>query len=162
MGYFIPNVLVAMAAVITFDSFSKVGKGLFSKRNAIRPLLNAYGILVFKIPRQLLKELFLPMFSEMDSVLDILLFALPGIQVQEGLMDNPLYHNAFCVEEVNRLVGEGVPFRDAYRQIGKAVQEGSFHFSGKLQHSHEGSIGNLCNDRIAERFHRILSTLQKS
>ena len=111
---------------------------------------------------QLLKELFLPMFSEMDSVLDILLFALPGIQVQEGLMDNPLYHNAFCVEEVNRLVGEGVPFRDAYRQIGKAVQEGSFHFSGKLQHSHEGSIGNLCNDRIAERFHRILSTLQKS
>ena len=63
-------------------------------------------------------------------------------------MDNPLYHNAFCVEEVNRLVGEGVPFRDAYRQVGKAVQEGSFHFSGKLQHSHEGSIGNLCNDRI--------------
>lgn len=110
---------------------------------------------------QLLKELFLPMFSEMDSVLDILIFALPGIQVQEGLMDNPLYHNAFCVEEVNRLVGEGVPFRDAYRQVGKAVQEGSFHFSGKLQHSHEGSIGNLCNDRIAERFHRILSTLQK-
>jgi argininosuccinate lyase len=71
------------------------------------------------------------------------------------------HHNAFCVEEVNRLVGEGVPFRDAYRQVGKAVQEGSFHFSGKLQHSHEGSIGNLCNDRIAERFHRILSTLQK-
>ena len=108
-----------------------------------------------------LKELFLPMFSEMDSVLDILIFALPGIQVQEDLMDNPLYHNAFCVEEVNRLVGEGVPFRDAYKQVGKAVQEGSFHFSGKLQHSHEGSIGNLCNDRIAERFHRILSTLQK-
>lgn len=105
--------------------------------------------------------LFLPMFSEMDSVLDILLFALPGIQLQEDLMDNPLYHNAFCVEEVNRLVGEGVPFRDAYKQVGKAVQEGSFHFSGKLRHSHEGSIGNLCNDRIAERFHRILSTLQK-
>lgn len=86
---------------------------------------------------------------------------ITGIQLQEDLMDNPLYHNAFCVEEVNRLVGEGVPFRDAYRQVGKAVQEGSFHFSGKLQHSHEGSIGNLCNDRIAERFHRILSTLQK-
>lgn len=110
---------------------------------------------------QLVKEIFLPMFSEMDSVLDILIFALPGIKIQEGLMDNPLYQSAFCVEEVNRLVLEGVPFRDAYRQVGEAVEEGSFHFLGKPHHTHEGSIGNLCNDRIAERFKRIMALFPK-
>ena len=106
---------------------------------------------------QLLKEIFLPMFSEMDSVMDILIFALPGIQIEKDIMENPLYQSAFCVEEVNRLVQEGVPFRDAYRQVGKAVQEGSFHFSGELRHTHEGSIGNLCNNKIEERFKRILA-----
>ena len=110
---------------------------------------------------QLVKEIFLPMFSRMDSVLDILSFALPGIRIQEGLMENPLYQSAFCVEEVNRLAQEGVPFRDAYRQVGKAVEEGSFHFSGKPHHTHEGSIGNLCNDRIAERFRRIMALSSK-
>ena len=79
---------------------------------------------------QLLKEVYLPMFDELDSCLDILAFALPGIKVTEGLMDNPLYAQAFCVEEVNRLVEAGVPFRDAYKQVGHAVQDGTFHYEG--------------------------------
>jgi len=104
---------------------------------------------------QLLKELYLPLFDELDSCLDILLFALPGITVATDLMSLPLYEQAFCVEEVNRLVAEGIPFRDAYRQVGQAVQNGTFHFSGKLNHTHEGSIGNLCLDKIAERFRQV-------
>ena len=104
---------------------------------------------------QLLKELYLPLFDEMDSCLDILLYALPDIQVSTGLMSLPLYEQAFCVEEVNRLVASGVPFRDAYRQVGKAVQEGTFHFSGELRHTHAGSIGNLCNEQIADRFRTL-------
>jgi argininosuccinate lyase len=72
-------------------------------------------------------------------------------------MSLPLYEQAFCVEEVNRLVTAGVPFRDAYRQIGQAVQEGTFHFSGELHHTHEGSIGNLCNAEIADRFQALLA-----
>lgn len=104
---------------------------------------------------QLLKELYLPLFDEMDSCLDILLFAIPGIQVSTNLMSLPLYEQAFCVEEVNRLVSTGVPFRDAYRQVGQAVQNGSFHFSGELHHTHKGSIGNLCNAEIADRFREL-------
>ncbi len=106
---------------------------------------------------QLLKEVYLPMFDELDSCLDILCFALPGITVTEGLMDKPLYAQAFCVEEVNRLVEAGVPFRDAYRQVGLAVQNGTFHYKGELHHTHEGSIGNLCTAEIRAKFHARLS-----
>ena len=101
---------------------------------------------------QLLKEVYLPMFDELDSCLDILAFALPGVTVTEGLMDKPLYAQAFCVEEVNRLAGAGVPFRDAYKQVGHAVQDGTFHYEGELHHTHEGSIGNLCTQQVREKF----------
>jgi argininosuccinate lyase len=107
---------------------------------------------------QLLKEVYLPMFDELDNCLDILCFALPGITVTEGLMDKPLYAQAFCVEEVNRLVEAGVPFRDAYRQVGHAVQDGTFHYEGALHHTHEGSIGNLCNKEIQAKFQSRLDS----
>ena len=106
---------------------------------------------------QLLKEVYLPMFDELDSCLDILCFALPGITVTEGLMDKPLYAQAFCVEEVNRLVEAGVPFRDAYRQVGLAVQDGTFHYEGGLHHTHEGSIGNLCTAEVRAKFQARLA-----
>ena len=106
---------------------------------------------------QLLKEVYLPMFDELDSCLDILAFALPGITVTEGLMDNPLYAQAFCVEEVNRLVEAGVPFRDAYKQVGHAVQDGTFHYEGELHHTHEGSIGNLCTAEVRAKFQARLA-----
>ena len=107
---------------------------------------------------QLLKEIYLPLFDEMDSCLDILIFALPGITVTTDLMSRPLYEQAFCVEEVNRLVKEGTPFRDAYKQVGQAVQNGTFHYSGELCHTHEGSIGNLCLDKIEARFQQLLAS----
>ena len=104
---------------------------------------------------QLLKELYLPLFDELDSCLDILIVALPDITVITNLMEQPLYEPAFCVEEVNRLVAQGVPFRDAYRQVGQAVQKGTFHFKGELHHTHEGSIGNLCLEEIQARFRKL-------
>ena len=108
---------------------------------------------------QLLKELYLPLFDEMDSCLDILIFALPGIIVAKDLMSRPLYETAFCVEEVNRLVASGVPFRDAYKQVGQAVQNGTFHFSGELHHTHEGSVSNLCLDEIQARFQKLIADI---
>ena len=108
---------------------------------------------------QLLKELYLPLFDEMDSCLDILIFALPGITVTKDLMSRPLYETAFCVEEVNRLVASGVPFRDAYKQVGQAVQNGTFHFSGELHHTHEGSVSNLCLDEIRARFQKLIADI---
>ena len=108
---------------------------------------------------QLLKEIYLPLFDELDSCLDILLHAIPAITVEKELMSKPLYEQAFCVEEVNRLVAQGVPFRDAYRQVGQAVQNGTFHFSGELHHTHEGSVSNLCLDEIQARFKKLIADI---
>ncbi len=113
---------------------------------------------------QLLKEVYIPIFEEMDSVLDIMDYAVTNMQVRQDIMDDPRYALAFSVEEVNRLVSEGVPFRDAYRSVGEKIQRGQFTYDGKtsglkvsdLGHTHEGSIGNLCNDKIEERFKGIL------
>ena len=107
---------------------------------------------------QLLKELYLPLFAELDSCLDILLHAIPAITVEKDLMSKPLYEQAFCVEEVNRLVASGVPFRDAYKQVGRAVQDGTFHYKGSLLHTHEGSVNQLCLDQVRQRFRQVLES----
>lgn len=106
---------------------------------------------------QLIKEIFLPIFDEMDDCLDIALFAVQNLSVKEGLMDNPLYKTAFSVEEVNRRVAAGVPFRDAYKQVGLEILDGSFEFSGELHHTHEGSIGNLCTEQIKNKMETALA-----
>ena len=106
---------------------------------------------------QIIKEVFVPLFAEMDDCLDIAAFAVENMTVADHLMDDPRYQTAFSVEEVNRLVAEGVPFRDAYRQVGMAIEQGSFSFDGTLCHTHEGSIGNPCNEHIRAKMERTLS-----
>ena len=104
---------------------------------------------------QLIKELFIPMFDEMSDCLDIACFAIENISVKEGLMDDPRYALAFSVEKVNSLAASGVPFRDAYRQVADEISDGVFTYDGTLNHTHEGSIGNLCNDQVAGRMQKI-------
>ena len=105
------------------------------------------------------KEVFFPIFDLMDDILDITDFAVSSMELTEGLMDNPLYRNAFSVEAVNREVLAGVPFRDAYKKVGKAIMDGTFSFDGsELAHTHEGSVGNLCNDRIARRMEEVVGS----
>ena len=104
---------------------------------------------------QLIKELFIPMFDEMADCLDIACFAIENIQVKDGLMEDPRYALAFSVEKVNALAASGVPFRDAYRQVAAEIGDGSFSYNGKLNHTHEGSIGNLCNAEVAARMQKI-------
>lgn len=106
---------------------------------------------------QILKEVFFPIFDEMDDCLDIVEYAIKGMEVRKDVMSDPKYSLAFTVEKVNNLVSEGVPFRDAYRKVAASVADGSFEYSGKLSHTHEGSIGNLCNDKIAERMEKLIS-----
>ena len=106
---------------------------------------------------QILKEVFFPIFKEMDDCLDIVEYAVKGMEVRTDAMEDPKYKLAFSVEEVNDLVSKGVPFRDAYRQVADSIADGTFEFHGRLAHTHEGSIGNLCNDRIAARMERIVS-----
>lgn len=129
--------------------------------NLLQGIPNDIKLLTANLPSgyfrdmQLLKEVYLPLFDNLDACLDILILALPRMTVEKDLMDNPLYAQALCVEEVNRLVDTGVPFRDAYRQVGKAVQEGNFHFDGQLERTHIGSSGNLGLEMIQERFRTI-------
>ena len=86
-------------------------------------------------------------------------YMLGYIEVNKNILDNSLYTHLFTVEEVNRRVlEEGVPFREAYRQVGIEVNEGKFSYRGELHHTHIGSIGNLCNDRISARMSELVSS----
>jgi len=106
---------------------------------------------------QILKEAFFPIFKEMNDCLDIVEYAVKGMDVMTDMMSDPKYKLAFSVEEVNHLVETGVPFRDAYRQVADSIRKGEFEFHGELHHTHEGSIGNLCNDRIAAKMERVIA-----
>lgn len=132
--------------------------------NHIQAIPNDISLVAGNLPSgyfrdmQLLKEIFIPMFDEMDDCLDIAAYAVGKMDIVKGIMDAPQYQPAFSVEEVNRLAGEeNVPFRDAYRRVGLEIMEGRFEFHGRLNHTHAGSIGNLCNDRIKAKMDNILS-----
>ena len=117
---------------------------------------------------QILKEVFIPIFQEMDDCLDIASYAVEKMEIVKDIMSDPKYQPAFSVEEVNRLVEEeNVPFRDAYKRVGLEIMAGNFSFHGELHHTHEGSIGNLCNDKIAYKLQEVISrfgfeTVQKA
>ena len=82
-------------------------------------------------------------------------FMLESIQIKDHILDDSKYDYLFSVEEVNRQVLEGIPFRDAYKNTGRAIEEGSFAPDKNLRHVHEGSIGNLCNSEIREEFDKV-------
>ena len=108
---------------------------------------------------QLLKDILFPSLELMHDCLQMTDYMLAHIEVNTHILDNPLYSHLFTVEEVNRRTLSGTPFREAYRQVGTEVNEGRFKYSGgdtaslkasDLGHTHIGSLGNLCNDRVAE------------
>jgi argininosuccinate lyase len=111
---------------------------------------------------QVIKESFLPAFSEIQTILRISTFAIGEIGVNTSILDDPKYNYMFSVEEVNRLVLSGVPFRDAYKIVGKQIEDGTFDPDRNIKHTHEGSLGNLCNDKIADKFSRAFSEFDKS
>jgi argininosuccinate lyase len=98
---------------------------------------------------QILKEIFLPMFDELDDCLVMGAMVLQNIEVNKSILDDKLYDYLFTVEEVNKLVLKGIPFREAYRQVARSVEKGEFVPDKKVAHSHDGSIGNLCLDKIS-------------
>ena len=104
---------------------------------------------------QLVKESFLPAFDTIISILDMTGRMLSNIKVNTDVARDPRYRFMYSVEEVNRLAAEGTPFRDAYKQVGLEIERGDFNPDYNINHTHEGSIGNLCTDRIRARFDRI-------
>lgn len=105
---------------------------------------------------QILKEDFLPSFDEIKTILDMVTAMVSQIEVNEHILDDPRYDLMFSVETVNRLVAEGVPFRNAYKQVGLEIESGRFTPEKAVKHTHEGSIGNLCNAEIRSLYARTL------
>ena len=97
---------------------------------------------------QIIKEVFLPTFDELKDCLRMVTLMLEHITVNEHILDDTRYDLMFSVEEVNRLATNGMPFRDAYKKVGLDIEAGKFTPTKSVAHTHEGSIGNLCNDRI--------------
>jgi argininosuccinate lyase len=97
---------------------------------------------------QLIKELFIPTFSELKDCLQMTELMMSQVEINENILDDPKYDAMFSVETVNKLTLSGTPFRDAYKQVGLAIEADTFKPDKDIQHTHEGSIGNLCNDEI--------------
>ena len=99
---------------------------------------------------QLIKEVFMPAFEELLDCLQMTEYIIARTEVNEHIIDDPRYDAMFSVEEVNRRVLSGTSFRDAYKQVGLEIEAGNFVPDKNIHHTHAGSIGNLCNDKIAE------------
>ncbi len=106
---------------------------------------------------QMIKEAFLPAFDELKDCLQMAAYIINKMEVNENILDNPMYDPMFSVEEVNRLAAQGMPFRDAYKKVGLDIEAGTFVPDKNIHHTHEGSIGNLCNDKIQELMQKILN-----
>ena len=109
---------------------------------------------------QIIKEVFLPAFDELRDVLEMTTYIIRKMEVNDRILEDPRYDLMFSVEEVNRLAAEGMPFRDAYKKVGLDIEAGKFTPCKEVHHTHEGSIGNLCNqeikalmDQTLEKFH---------
>lgn len=106
---------------------------------------------------QIIKEVFLPAFGELADCLQMAAYIINKMEVNEHILDNDIYDPMFSVEEVNRLAAAGMPFRDAYKKVGLEIENGTFHADRNINHTHEGSIGNLCNDKIAELMDNVMA-----
>lgn len=106
---------------------------------------------------QLIKENFLPAFDSIIDIINMVDSMLSQVKVNTDVATDPRYKLMYSVEEVNRRVVEGTPFRDSYKQVGLEIEAGNFEPRYDINHTHEGSIGNLCNDEIAELFNSTLA-----
>ncbi len=134
--------------------------------NRIKALPNEISMMTTNLPSgyhrdlQLLKEHLFPAFQTLKDCLSMAQLMLENISVKENIMDNEKYKYAFSVEAVNALVLEGLPFRDAYKKVGLDIESGNFEVSSSVNHVHEGTIGNLCNDQIHQMMQTVLAKFE--
>lgn len=125
-----------------------------AKSNKIQSLPQQIMLIMNNLPvgyfrdLQIIKEVFLPAFDELKYCLQMAAYIINKMEVNKNILDNPIYDPMFSVEEVNKLASAGMPFRDAYKKVGLEIEAGTFKADRNIHHTHEGSIGNLCNDKI--------------
>ncbi len=161
-----PDNLTTGSSIMPHKKNPDVFEIMRGKCNRLQSVPNEIALLTANLPLgynrdlQLLKDIIFPATTELIECLDMAEFMLGHILVRDGIVDDSRYDYLFTVEEVNRLVLDGTPFREAYKKVGLEVQNGSYSPSRNVRHSHSGSIGNLCNDRIAEKFRSIASKIK--
>ena len=134
-----------------------------AKSNKLQALPQQVTLIMNNLPcgyfrdLQIIKEVFLPAFGEILDCLRMTAYIINKIEVNDHILDDPRYDPMFSVEEVNRLATQGMPFRDAYKKVGLDIEAGRFSPDKDIHHTHEGSIGNLCNDRICLLMDGILT-----
>ncbi len=161
-----PNELTTGSSIMPHKKNPDVFEIMRGKCNRLTAVPNEIALLTANLPLgynrdlQLLKDIIFPATTELAECLDMATFMLGHMQVRRDIVSDPRYDYLFTVEEVNRLVLGGMPFREAYRKVGLEVQDGSYRPVREVHHTHAGSISNLCSDRIAAKFDALAQKLK--
>ncbi|MBS1639072.1 MAG: argininosuccinate lyase [Bacteroidetes bacterium] len=159
-----PTELTTGSSIMPHKKNPDVFELIRSHCNRIKALPNEITIMTTNLPSgyhrdlQLLKEHLFPAFETLNSCIEMATLMLANISVKENIMNNEKYKYAFSVEEVNKLVLQGMPFRDAYKKVGLEIEAGKFNYSTQINHTHEGTIGNLCNDKIQQMMNEVIAS----
>jgi argininosuccinate lyase len=157
-----PEELTTGSSIMPHKKNPDVFELIRAKCNGLQSLSNEIAMLTTNLPSgyhrdlQLLKEKLFPAFQTLKDCLSMASLMLTNIQVKENILSDEKYKYLFSVEEVNKLVLGGMPFRDAYKKIGQDIEQGKFTYNTQVSHTHEGSIGNLCNDKIKVNFEKTM------
>ena len=158
-----PEELTTGSSIMPHKKNPDVWEIMRGKCNLIQGLPNQIAMMTTNLPigynrdLQLLKESLFPAIEQMKESIQMATFMLENVSVKGGILEDSKYDYIFSVESVNNLALSGVPFREAYKEVGLAIERGEFKPERTVEHTHEGSIGNLCNMQIAELMHDILS-----
>ena len=160
-----PDELTTGSSIMPHKKNPDVFEIMRGKCNRLQAVPNEISLLTANLPLgyhrdlQLLKDIIFPATTEICSCIDMCDFMLQHIRVNADILSDSRYDYLFTVEDVNRLALDGMPFRDAYREVGMQVQRGEYKPTKEVHHTHEGSIGNLCNHYIAEKMQRVLEQM---
>ncbi len=161
-----PDELTTGSSIMPHKKNPDVFEIMRGKCNRLTAVPNEIALLTANLPLgynrdlQLLKDIIFPATTELAECLDMATFMLGHMQVRRDIVSDPRYDYLFTVEEVNRLVLGGMPFREAYRKVGLEVQDGTYRPVREVHHTHAGSISNLCSDRIAAKFAALAQKLK--
>ena len=160
---FFPDELTTGSSIMPHKKNPDVFELIRAKCNRIQSTPNELTLLINNLPSgyhrdmQLTKEILFPALDELQACISMMKLMISAMQVKADILQDENYKYLFSVEKVNELVNQGIPFRDAYTQVGNLIDQGKFEFdtSKALNHTHEGSIGNLCNEEIRIAMERV-------
>lgn len=159
-----PDTLTTGSSIMPHKKNPDVFELVRAKCNLLQGVPNQLGLITNNLPSgyhrdlQLTKELIVPAIEEMKACLEIMAFSLKQIKINASILDDPKYDYLFSVDTLNELVLGGMPFRDAYKKMGKEIESGTFNPKRNIAHTHEGSLGNLCLPEIREKMRQVMAT----